>query len=329
MRDYEPDAIESPEGRRFTSEAQFVEATNVSNYFYETEKEYWEIPDFPSLAPPWNDAWIELKMPESSYDPDAGERHYTHVQNLYMSVMMHATEFPEDFWHSAFSGPTSPGLYLQIMGAKKNGIDFPYDKKEVKKRQKKLRGKPARWMVVFTLFSSPDPKVVIKLASYIFYLDPQGRAIPDSHEVYPASKQMMEFASYTRKINSLYGPTAFILPFLYTISLLHCKNVDLEQAQINRGIRHRAKKRKVPVIEFKELIVKPLGRKTKEGPVRVGSEEYYKHRRHICRGHFRDCRIGAGLFGKLHGIFWIPQHLRGSSAEGAIIKDYIIQGETT
>ena len=38
---------------------------------------------------------------------------------------------------------------------------------------------------------------------------------------------------------------------------------------------------------------------------------------HICRGHFRDYREGAGLFGKYHGVFWTPQIVRGTKGTSA------------
>lgn len=45
--------------------------------------------------------------------------------------------------------------------------------------------------------------------------------------------------------------------------------------------------------------------------------------RHKVRGHFADYRARP-LFGKHHGVFFVPDHWRGSEAYGIITKDYCI-----
>ena len=46
---------------------------------------------------------------------------------------------------------------------------------------------------------------------------------------------------------------------------------------------------------------------------------------HICRGHFKDFREGTGLFGKLKGMYWWNQQLRGAPEFGVCDKDYQIE----
>ena len=45
---------------------------------------------------------------------------------------------------------------------------------------------------------------------------------------------------------------------------------------------------------------------------------------HICRGHFKDYRE-SGLFGKVKGIFWWDQYVRGDLENGAVVKDYNVK----
>lgn len=45
-------------------------------------------------------------------------------------------------------------------------------------------------------------------------------------------------------------------------------------------------------------------------------------RLHIVRGHFADYTEGGGLFGKLHGKYYIAPHVRGNAVLGTITKDY-------
>jgi hypothetical protein len=48
---------------------------------------------------------------------------------------------------------------------------------------------------------------------------------------------------------------------------------------------------------------------------------------HICRGHFRDYTQGRGLFGKHKGLYWVDQHMRGSSKQGITVKDYAVHSK--
>jgi hypothetical protein len=43
---------------------------------------------------------------------------------------------------------------------------------------------------------------------------------------------------------------------------------------------------------------------------------------HLCRGHFANYKDGKGLFGKYHGVYWMPPTLKGSSAYGKVNKEY-------
>lgn len=45
---------------------------------------------------------------------------------------------------------------------------------------------------------------------------------------------------------------------------------------------------------------------------------------HIVRGHFKDYRDGAGLFGRINGVFYWEPHVRGNPERGRQVKDYRI-----
>lgn len=117
-------------------------------------------------------------------------------------------------------------------------------------------------------------------------------------------------------------------PALLTISFLHCKNVTLQQMSTPapkqpRPTSAKSKKRGKPAtprITYHILDIEPMKQVLKtEGHI----EQYgLKKALHICRGHFAHYESGKGLFGKYHGTYWIPQHLRGSPEQGIRIKDY-------
>jgi hypothetical protein len=65
--------------------------------------------------------------------------------------------------------------------------------------------------------------------------------------------------------------------------------------------------------KWKTLVIEPL-KQILRGEGRSGTLGLAKAM-HICRGHFRDYREGRGLFGKYHGEFWQPAHVKGTKGK--------------
>ncbi|MBA7678999.1 hypothetical protein ES703_87280 [subsurface metagenome] len=115
------------------------------------------------------------------------------------------------------------------------------------------------------------------------------------------------------------------IPWL-TLSFMHCKNVELSpvlpspklsQARLRRGKR--------PLVTYKILKIRPMAKilDTEGKAQEIG----LKKALHICRGHFKDYREGAGLFGRFHDIWWWDMHRAGSIDEGIALKDYLVNPE--
>ena len=119
--------------------------------------------------------------------------------------------------------------------------------------------------------------------------------------------------------NKLCG-AAMHLP-LFAIKLLKCKNVSAANtatSKMPKGRRHKGAAHKSLV--FKTLFVSLPGKKGVPGRrLQLGGDP---KRMHLCRGHFADYTNGGGLFGKLHGMYWIPSHVRGNKDIGEVKKDY-------
>jgi hypothetical protein len=111
--------------------------------------------------------------------------------------------------------------------------------------------------------------------------------------------------------------TAATAPVLYAMGVMACQNVALQDWHFPRQLRRRD-----PMfhLTMKRLIVTGGLRRKKEEDEDLDSGHGVA--RHICRGHFRDYRTGPGLFGKTHGMFWTPPHMRGSEIYGSVIKTY-------
>jgi len=113
---------------------------------------------------------------------------------------------------------------------------------------------------------------------------------------------------------------------LLAISFCHCRNVtirDAPAAEVPAKLAKRQRERgRLPGLAYKVLEIGPM----KAVLERTRSEHStgLKRALHICRGHFALYE-DKGLFGKYRGRYWIPQHLRGEIAQGAVEKAYDVR----
>lgn len=104
------------------------------------------------------------------------------------------------------------------------------------------------------------------------------------------------------------------------LSFLSCKNIAVEDVKPPKKLqKRRVKKKKLPMVSYKVLKVKNVG-KSSHG----SSGGYWSNRIHLCRGHVREYSPDRPLFGKLFGRFWIPPHARGNKKLGTVQKDYAL-----
>lgn len=111
-----------------------------------------------------------------------------------------------------------------------------------------------------------------------------------------------------------------VAPFLFAMSLMHCKNVVIREVAPPDTRRAKAKKRGVPpLVRYRVLDIEPMKTVLRtEGQI---EKTGLKQALHICRGHFKTYD-DKPLFGKVRGTFWWPSTVRGSLSEGAVVKDY-------
>jgi len=119
----------------------------------------------------------------------------------------------------------------------------------------------------------------------------------------------------------------YVICSLLAIQFMHCKNVRLEENDPNKKMpsrvrRHWEKKCKEPLKKYYTLNIEPLKAVlSKEGNIEHNG---LKKALHICRGHFKTYDE-KGLFGKYKGTFWIPQHTKGDTNQGEVIKNYNVK----
>lgn len=109
---------------------------------------------------------------------------------------------------------------------------------------------------------------------------------------------------------------------LAAISFMHCKNVILVDNPPHPEKLQRARQKRglLPLVTYRTLKIAGLTTKHLRPP--TGGAEARRRALHIARGHFADYRDGPGLFGKYHGLVWVPDHVRGGDPDRVIEKRY-------
>ena len=313
----------APVSIRDFSGTEFVDITNAADYFYTSEPEIWDIDEnIPVATLPWDLAWMEFKFPRFAKD-SGNEITSTFPLNMYSGARCYQMPIKPEHGRRAIEENLAHQLLKRAVWANNPQHKFLVDEEDTRERiQAALAtGRPARWLLSIDIFFAFGHRVVpYELTN--FYLDPTGRIISEMMGSVPMLPGMME--EWAK--NDMASALVAAFPYLYAISLLHCKNVDLEEAQFPRSTMRRAKQREVPDVVFKQLHVRPMGAPATEHKP-SSADTYQKKRLHICRGHFKDYRKGAGLFGRYPGLYWWAQQLRGELDQGIVIKDYIVETE--
>jgi hypothetical protein len=308
----------------------FVDISPAAEWFYSgTDQEDWDYrDDFPSLAPPWEIAWLEFRTPRVINSRTLGKHHGLIDAGIAaMGMRLVGIHVPEKFQRYALEADA--GLRIVQENQASYGVFANWGTKEALDERRAnidkaiAHGALCRWIlkmdVVFALrngFHKP-------WSSCAFSLDPLGKPIIETmfSQITPDFKPAL-IAGADQNAAS-WGPC---LPFLFAISLLHCKNVSLELVPTSARIQRKRDRRYTPGIRYKRLVVEPMREAMRRE--RTGAEpgDTVKHALHICRGHFKDYRE-KGLFGRYKGIYWWEQHVRGDAQYGEIRKDYVVKPE--
>ncbi len=276
-------------------------ADAVAEYFFTgTPQEWWGADDFPNVAPPWQDFWVEWRIPRFSNNEgrlvpmlQATQPIAVHVQATEMGAEL-AAILP------AFAGSPDPAARAVL--------------------------EKARWGLKLTVFV--EVRGVAWLVSEVTnFVGPDGALLSEEGEsgpltVFPSSGKDGREPIYPDPVG---GWCSTLGPLYLALSFVHCRNVSVRAQEGERPARRKgpASRRAAPRYSEYVLDIRPMQRVLREegDSETVGLQKAL----HICRGHF--ARYGPGfdagrLFGRLEGTFWVPQHLRGALSAGAVKKDY-------
>lgn len=168
-------------------------------------------------------------------------------------------------------------------------------------------------------FASSPERLSLRSIS-IAYLNERGEIIEDAHRWWH-----IEDAPGQNNKDAFNAPE--ILAAWYATSLMHCKNVLMQDEPVPPKIRtKRERKTGEPMTTYKQLAIKPFDLSIRKEYRAQRIDDRRHVRLHIARGHFKDFRPpNKPLFGKYAGIWWWDQMMRGDQTVGSIDKEYVIK----
>ena len=248
-------------------------------------------------------------------------------------VMQLLEQGPEDILdHLAVLAPPFDSFFVEVQGVSNPrelnswGLlirnftgEFGWDDK---------RPESVGWELEVTLVIEPDKNNPIgPVARCFLALDHEGRWLRhDDGEAVFAGK-LVSFEPEDPPPEAAQKTVDSLVPYVFAgllaVSLTHCRNV--EAAEINpdpRAAKRWAKKGRPPLSRYQVLDVGAMttvldreGEATAKG---LG------HALHICRGHFKTFSEDAPLFGRVSGMFWWADQVRGNREHGEVVKDYAV-----
>lgn len=283
-----------------------IDVTEAARWFLdESDKEYWDYSkDFPSVVPPFMFTWLEFVPPKTIY---TNGNHIDILKGIgAMGCMAQAYLVKDGMGQEVIRDDAMADLIMNRFGMTINRNE---EERKCRIKNALLSGQVAKWLAIYNVgFEYKDR--LFGNGAFCAYLDSEGRIIPN----------LQQLAVDNSHIGV--GGGSYVLPFLFSLSLMHAKNTSLEDRPLPIPIAKKRAKRGLPTLQFKTLVVYPM-RQVARSQVANG-ESSTKRAMHLCRGHFKDFRNGGGLFGKYRGLYWWDMHVRGDKAYGQVVKDYSV-----
>jgi hypothetical protein len=291
------------------SQIEPVNITNAANWYYENPQDGWDLrDDFPAVVPPFPIMWMEYRLPKYKNVKGVFKKLPPEIETLgCLSAVATINEGCEqqaiidDFIGEQLGIKESLNYSTDIQKARLDG-----------NRNALAAGRQAKWAVFWRFFIATHQRVSQPLMRAA-YVEANGQMITENID-------LLTIRPFTPDMTEYLAP--YMDPFHFANSLMHAKNVSLEADPLPAAVTKRRAKEGKPAITFKVLQINPIRRQAAKE--HSAGETGAKRAMHIVRGHFKDYRESAGLFGKLKGLYWWDMHVAGDKANGQVIKDYTI-----
>jgi hypothetical protein len=301
-----------------------ISCDDVSKYFYqETDQEYWDLKDFPTLAPPLQTFWLDFNAPDAIVSKVTGNEPWKKTAPSHWGFLCFGMDLLREEDRQEFLSRTHKSkraYFSDIIPQARWGLDM-----YLHWRQMGVNSSPL-WY--WSLLLDKDGHVLVDHLTKQNGICTMSLAPNISAYLRDQVEQGADLEAIQIEMMN------HIIPYWHTallaISFLHCHNIQLvdhasevipvhNKSQRKRGVQpYQTVPYKVLDIWPMKKVLRTEGQSEKNGT---------KKALHICRGYFRDYGDGPGLFGnpKLRGKYWMPMTTRGSSQQGVATKDYNIK----
>lgn len=300
------------------------DVTQAAQWFLrDDEKEEYDLVDYPALVAPYPSMWMEYVFPAML----RVEKELTPKPSRLKSIgcYLHTAEIPPNIVDSICGHEVEfLRVSLEAWTGKADMESGPMPPVN--------NTNPAKWVSVGLICESSDELCLVVYA-FAMLLDERGKYIfrlglpVPLNLVRVLSGRGTDYAALVlRSMDSdeLIDMTEILVnvesPFMFCLSLLHCRNVNVVDTPPQPApiLEQRAKKG-IPYIQYKTLEVTPLRTVRQGGTRKDGTPE--PKALHFVRGHFKDFS-DKGLFGKYKGVYWWDSQVRGDVGKGIVDKDY-------
>lgn len=292
-----------PYVRSYISEGkcQIICADNIAENYCASERQRWEVQDFPCRVQPFPDTFIECRWPKFTNFGNGDIR--SNSLTPWSGTMVRADRYLPEQWVRVFD--TYNVIFHDIMKS---------PDKDVVARCRLFMdtvkgGKP--------FFINQHVHVVV-IGSRCVMLPHLGIYCLDEVGSYAGSILLEDHATMAFDNGTYSGSHIAHL----TASFMSCKNshiVPMPESELPEEKWTRRQGDKVKGLVFKTLRIDGMS----GGPRAESGEPSGAHNRfHICRGSFAEYTAERPLFGKYTGRFWRPAHVKGSKEVGEVVKDY-------
>jgi hypothetical protein len=259
-----------------------------------TDQETWRPDiDFHCIVSPWEWAWYEFTLP--AFTLSKGSRLPLDT-NGRVGHLVHTIEIPEESRREALQ---TDQLLRTMLGS--STLVDPSGLPERKRALKEALalGRFPRWIMEIILFTDYRRHDMTVGSLYGLYLDEQGRTISGLQtSSTPRTSPLEDLLFDPQQLADIVN--AGIIPLLFALSLMHCKNVEtIQSAPVPPKVAKARAKSGVPDIRYRTIVVHPVARRSVSDNGKGG-----KHTLRGVRGHFKHFEQGKGLFGKWHGTYW-------------------------
>ena len=301
-----------------------ISCDNVSRYFFEeTDQEHWDMNDFPNIAPPFAYFWLDMKAPSKVISKERGITIWRPPAPEYWGFQCYGIDL--------YSKDEQDTFLETCIAAHRDHFQsiLPL----------------SRWAMDMYLFVYQQGSITGPMWIWRLMVDDQGQIVrsPKTNEAIVSSgctsdwvqAQIDELAQDIGHEAAMIDMYHTILPYWYTallsISFMHCKNTALDPVNPPLKVPHNKNQKRRGVQPYQPVPYKVLDIRPMKEVLRTEGQSHHvdaSKALHICRGHFRDYSQGKGLFGKYKGIYWVAQHVKGTSSQGVTTKDYSINLNT-